>query len=100
MCSCSAKRVEDPSVWDTKPEDLVIHREQGYAAIEKHMKESHINLCSVQSKEVLGDIETLLNLWLVLQRHYNSLVGIWAQICVLSRAKGCWEISRRSCIYG
>ncbi|XP_052247128.1 uncharacterized protein LOC127855511 [Dreissena polymorpha] len=56
------RKYEDPSVWDTKPEDLVIRREQGYAAIEKHMKESHINLCSVQNKEVLGDIETLLNL--------------------------------------
>lgn len=40
----------------------MIRREQGYAAIEKKMKENHINLCSVQSKEVLGDVEMLINL--------------------------------------
>lgn len=56
------RKYEDPSVWETKPEELIIRREQGYAAIEKKMKENHINLCSVQTKEVLGDVETLLNL--------------------------------------
>ncbi|XP_053374419.1 uncharacterized protein LOC123531447 isoform X2 [Mercenaria mercenaria] len=56
------RKYEDPSVWETKPEELVIRREQGYAAIEKKMKENHISLCSVQNKEVLGDIEMLVNL--------------------------------------
>ena len=56
------RKYEDPSVWETKPEELVIRREQGYAAIEKKMKENHINLCSVQAKEVIGDVEMLQNL--------------------------------------
>lgn len=56
------RKYEDPSVWETKPEELVIRREQGYAAIEKKMKENHISLCSVQNKEVLGDLEILINL--------------------------------------
>ncbi|XP_060592955.1 uncharacterized protein LOC132747561 isoform X3 [Ruditapes philippinarum] len=56
------RKYEDPSVWETKPEELVIRREQGYAAIEKKMKENHISLCSVQNKEVLGDVEMLVNI--------------------------------------
>ena len=40
----------------------MIKRNEGYAAIEKHMQEKKINLCSVQAKEVLGDVETLLGL--------------------------------------
>ncbi|KAL4222922.1 hypothetical protein ACF0H5_018962 [Mactra antiquata] len=61
------RKYEDPSVWETKPEELVIRREQGYAAIEKKMKENHINLCSVQNREVLGDLEMLCNLGTYLQ---------------------------------
>ncbi|XP_052808059.1 uncharacterized protein LOC128236936 isoform X3 [Mya arenaria] len=61
------RKYEDPSVWETKSEELVIRREQGYAAIEKHMKESHISLCSVQTREVLGDIESLMNLGTYIQ---------------------------------
>lgn len=56
------RKYEDPSVWETKPEELVIRREQGYAAIEKKMKENHINLCSVQDREVFGDVEMLVGL--------------------------------------
>ncbi|OWF38204.1 hypothetical protein KP79_PYT19415 [Mizuhopecten yessoensis] len=55
------RKYEDPSVWETKTEDTIIRREQGYAAVEKWMKEKHIELCSVQAGEVLGDIETLMN---------------------------------------
>ncbi|XP_060070750.1 uncharacterized protein LOC132550677 [Ylistrum balloti] len=55
------RKYDDPSVWETKTEDTIIRREQGYAAVEKWMKEKHIELCSVQSGEVLGDIETLMN---------------------------------------
>lgn len=61
------RKYEDPSVWETKPEELVIRREQGYAAIEKKMKENHISLCSVQNKEVLGDLEILVNLGTYMQ---------------------------------
>lgn len=56
------RKYEDPSVWETMPEDLMIKRNEGYAAIEKHMQEKKINLCTVQEKEVLGDVETLLGL--------------------------------------
>ncbi|XP_069111647.1 uncharacterized protein [Argopecten irradians] len=55
------RKYDDPSVWETKTEDTIIRREQGYAAVEKWMKEKHIELCSVQAGEVLGDIETLMN---------------------------------------
>ena len=44
------------------PEDIMIRRNEGYAAIEKHMQEKKISLCTVQAKEVLGDVETLLGL--------------------------------------
>lgn len=56
------RKYEDPSVWETMPEDLMIKRNEGYAAIEKHMQEKKISLCTVQAKEVLGDVEILLGL--------------------------------------
>ncbi|CAC5414930.1 unnamed protein product [Mytilus coruscus] len=56
------RKYEDPSVWETKSEDVVIRRTEGYAAIERRMKERHIDLCSVTSGEVIGDTEILMNL--------------------------------------
>ena len=56
------RKYEDPAVWETMPEDIMIKRNEGYAAIEKHMQEKRISLCTVQAKEVLGDVETLLGL--------------------------------------
>lgn len=56
------RKYEDPSVWETKSEDVVIRRTEGYAAIEKRMKERHIDLCSVTAGEVIGDTEILMNL--------------------------------------
>lgn len=56
------RKYEDPSVWETKSEDVVIRRTEGYAAMEKRMKERHIDLCSVNSGEVIGDTEILMNL--------------------------------------
>jgi len=50
------RKYEDPSVWDIKPEDLVVRRTEGYAAIEKRMKEKHIDLCSVQRGEAIGNV--------------------------------------------
>nr|XP_022306331.1 uncharacterized protein LOC111112810 isoform X5 [Crassostrea virginica] len=56
------RKYEDPAVWETKSEELVIRRTEGYAAVEKRMKERHVDLCSIQDREVLGDIEILNNL--------------------------------------
>ncbi|XP_076093294.1 uncharacterized protein LOC143064386 isoform X3 [Mytilus galloprovincialis] len=56
------RKYEDPSVWETKSEDVVIRRTEGYAAIERRMKERHIDLCSVTAGEVIGDTEILMNL--------------------------------------
>lgn len=56
------RKYEDPAVWETKSEELVIRRTEGYAAVEKYMKERHVDLCSIQDREVLGDIEILNNL--------------------------------------
>ncbi|XP_062574423.1 uncharacterized protein LOC134236258 [Saccostrea cucullata] len=56
------RKYEDPAVWETKSEELVIRRTEGYAAVEKRMKERHIDLCSIQEREVIGDIEILNNL--------------------------------------
>lgn len=56
------RKYEDPSVWETKSEDVVIRRTEGYAAVERRMKERHIDLCSVATGEVIGDTEILMNL--------------------------------------
>ncbi|KAK3600727.1 hypothetical protein CHS0354_027222 [Potamilus streckersoni] len=56
------RKYEDPAVWETKSEDLVIRRTEGYAAIEKRMQEKTINLCTVQGGEVIGDTELLVGL--------------------------------------
>ncbi|KAK3108775.1 hypothetical protein FSP39_015348 [Pinctada imbricata] len=56
------RQYEDPSVWETYPEEVTIRIEEGYPAIEKRMKEKHVLLCSVQKHEVIGDIELLMNL--------------------------------------
>ncbi|XP_048755918.2 uncharacterized protein LOC125666724 isoform X5 [Ostrea edulis] len=56
------RKYEDPAVWETKSEELVIRRTEGYAAVEKRMKERHVDLCSIQDREILGDIEIYNNL--------------------------------------
>lgn len=56
------RKYEDPSVWETTKEDVMIRRNDGYAAVEKWMKEKHIDLCSIQDGEVIGDTEVLMNL--------------------------------------
>ncbi|KAL3831970.1 hypothetical protein ACJMK2_023658, partial [Sinanodonta woodiana] len=56
------RKYEDPAVWETKSEEMVIRRTEGYAAIEKKMQEKTINLCTVQGGEVVGDTELLIGL--------------------------------------
>ena len=79
------RKYEDPAVWETMPEDIMIRRNEGYAAIEKHMQEKKISLCTVQAKEVLGDVETLLGL-----RYSCTYTHSHCSICMYKWASS-WE---------
>lgn len=53
---------QDPAVLPTKSDHVIVRRTEGYAAMEKRIKNQSIQLCGIQSLDVVGDIEILCGL--------------------------------------
>ncbi|XP_005104170.1 uncharacterized protein LOC101848372 [Aplysia californica] len=56
------RKYEDPAVWPTKSEHLVVKRTEGYAAAEKRVQDRTLCLCSIRGGEVIGDLEVVTKL--------------------------------------
>ncbi|GFO06617.1 CAMP-dependent protein kinase regulatory subunit [Plakobranchus ocellatus] len=72
------RKYEDPAVWPTKSEHLVVKRTEGYAAAEKRMQDRSVCLCSIHEGEVLGDLEVSTKL-----QTYASSVWCTAPVTAL-----------------
>ncbi|XP_064614145.1 uncharacterized protein LOC135477869 [Liolophura sinensis] len=56
------KYSQDPTVLQTKNENLLVRRSEGYAAAEKLIHGRTITLCTVNNMEVIGDAEVISKL--------------------------------------